>query len=114
MLLLHAVSHVGFGSLLMASASHASAHNLQFLQYSVTPNSIGESFIRGRSVKTLHSLTLDPYSGVTSSPFLPSWPRPASIASGTLKAVSFPAGTAVYPRFLINSAREEARNAIFE
>src|SRR4030042_13875 len=95
----------------MASTAQASAHLLQVLQVALTPKSIGLSGLSGRSVYTLQRRTLGPYLGVMRSPFLPSSPRPASTARGTLSPVALPAGTAVYPRFLMNSARLEAVKA---
>src|SRR4030042_760646 len=95
----------------MASTAQASAHLLQVLQVALTPKSIGLSGLSGRSVYTLQRRTLGPYLGVMRSPFLPSSPRPASTARGTLSPVALPAGTAVYPRFLMNAARVDAVKA---
>ena len=55
---------------------------------------MGLSGSRGRLVITLHKRSLGPNSGVISRPFLPNRPKPASIANGMLKAVSFPSGIA--------------------
>ena len=112
LLLFVAGSQSGSSLKLMASTSQISAHLLHPLQNWVTPKSIGFSGVRGRSVKTLKRRTLGPYSGVMIRPCLPSYPSPASIAIGTLSPTLFPAGIAVYPRFLMNSARVAETKAI--
>jgi hypothetical protein len=79
----------------MARPGQFSAHLVQILQNSVTPNSIGLSGTKGKSVNTLQSLTLGPNFSVIRSPWRPSCPKPASMASGVLKAVSLPQGIAL-------------------
>ncbi len=74
----------------MAWLGQCFAHFSQILQKSRTPNSIGWSGISGKSVNTLASRTLGPNSGVIRIPFLAISPSPASIAKGTLHAVSLP------------------------
>ena len=80
---------------------HFLAHFSHIMQKSQTPNSIGVSGMRGRSVKTLVNRTLGPNSGVISRPLRASSPRPASIARGMLQAVSLPQAMALYPNPLI-------------
>ena len=91
-----------------------SAHFLQVLQNSQTPNSMGLSGTRGRFVKTLAIRTLGPNSGVISMQLRPSSPRPASIAKGILQAVSFPQGMALYPIPRMYVASYPAAKAIRE
>ncbi len=97
---------------MIALLGHNDAHFLQVSQNSVTPKRMGWSGTRGKSVNSLLIRILEPYFGVTKSPFRPNSPSPASMAMGILKAVSFPMGIALYPRLRINAANVPVVNAI--
>lgn len=77
---------------IIARLGQCCAHFSHLRQKSQTPNSIGLSGTRGKSVKTLHSRIRGPVSGAIRRPIRESSPSPASMAMGILQAVSFPEG----------------------
>ena len=68
---------------------HKEAHFLHLSQNFVTPNSMGESTFNGKSVIILLNLTLGPNLGVINNPIRPNSPKPACMANGMERAVSF-------------------------
>ena len=88
----------------IACVPHFGTHFKHALQNSVMPESIAPKASSGRSVNILEMRQRAPTLGLINRPCLPTWPRPASTASGMLKAVSFAAGIALYPSPRMNSA----------
>ncbi len=74
---------------------------------------MGESHAIGMSVNTLHNRTAAPNSGVTNLFNRLNSPSPASMAKGTLCAVSLMLGMAWYPSPRMNSASDATTNALW-